>query len=317
MTVKLDLMVEMRDINVAKQIAQRAELGWFDTEFTMYGCAYMKDGGRFYRVSAFNEKIYEFIENGQKADILPSDILIQTTKLSVPVGLKEYFSLDFKRQLAQTLSNVFPIAFFHYLNAIGEKATEDSAYDTIGKLQKELIGCFEEKELSKFELLLNHVYLSKKITKVHYDMFMEWLKEERKYMEENIICKDVNKKTFYGFAYQDMIGEIKYVVNAGRGKIYQKKYALEQKNVFTTPVYSETYYTNYNVKTPQIQAEFVQVLRQYFDQQHLHLLAGLTMYNNHITAEEFHHYLEESTVLFGEKAKETLAHYGHRWGILR
>jgi len=317
MTVKLDMMVEMRDMNVAKQIAQRAELGWFDTEFTMYGCAYMKDGQRFYRVSAFNEKIYEFIENGEKMDILPTDIIVQTTKLSVPAGLKEYFEFDFKKQLAQYLSELFSLEFFQYLNEIGERAAEDTAFEVLSSYQHSLIGCFEEKMLSKFELLLNHIYLSKKISKEHYHMFIDWLKEERKCMEDNIICKDVNKKTFYGFAYQDDYGNIKYVVNAGRGKIYQKKYALEQKNIFTTPVYTETYYTNYNVKTPQIQAEFEQELHKYFDQQYLDIIHQLTATNGNILVDEFNEMLSYTELQFGSLARDTLQHYGHRWGILK
>ena len=40
MTVELDAMMELRDLQVAMDIAHRAEMGWFDVEFTMYGCCY-------------------------------------------------------------------------------------------------------------------------------------------------------------------------------------------------------------------------------------------------------------------------------------
>ena len=46
MTVDLDSMMDMRDVQVALDVAKRAEMGWFDVEFTMYGCAYWDKGKR-------------------------------------------------------------------------------------------------------------------------------------------------------------------------------------------------------------------------------------------------------------------------------
>lgn len=60
MTIDLNMMIDLRDMQVALDVAQRAELGWFDIEFTMYGCAYWQNGKRYYKLSAYNEKIYDF-----------------------------------------------------------------------------------------------------------------------------------------------------------------------------------------------------------------------------------------------------------------
>ena len=57
MTVDLDMMLDLRDLQVARDVQRRAEMGWFDVEFTMYGCAYYQNGERYYRVSAHDEKI--------------------------------------------------------------------------------------------------------------------------------------------------------------------------------------------------------------------------------------------------------------------
>lgn len=41
MTGNLDMMMKFRDLRVAEAIGKKAALGWFDVEFTVYGCAYL------------------------------------------------------------------------------------------------------------------------------------------------------------------------------------------------------------------------------------------------------------------------------------
>ena len=41
MTVDLNMMLDLRDLQVAMDVAKRAELGWFDVEFTMYGTCFI------------------------------------------------------------------------------------------------------------------------------------------------------------------------------------------------------------------------------------------------------------------------------------
>lgn len=79
MTVDLDMMLDLRDLQVALDVQRRAEMGWFDVEFTMYGCAYYQNGERYYRVSTHDEKIYNFIENEQN---LASDMVSAQPQIS-------------------------------------------------------------------------------------------------------------------------------------------------------------------------------------------------------------------------------------------
>ena len=48
MTGNLNMMMKFRDLQVAEDVGKKAELGWFDVEFTMYGCAYLNDGKMYY-----------------------------------------------------------------------------------------------------------------------------------------------------------------------------------------------------------------------------------------------------------------------------
>ena len=93
-------------------VARRAEMGWFDVEFTMYGCAYWDNGKRYYRVSAFEEKIYDFIAGGAGQDVFPTDICVLSRKYPVPTGMREYIALDVKKDLALEMAEKFPADFF-------------------------------------------------------------------------------------------------------------------------------------------------------------------------------------------------------------
>ena len=78
MTGDLSLFSKFRDIQAADYVRRRAELGWFDVEFTMYGCAYLDihDNKMRYKVSSREEDIYDFIEKSSLW-LLSSSILLR------------------------------------------------------------------------------------------------------------------------------------------------------------------------------------------------------------------------------------------------
>ena len=88
MTGNLNMMMKFRDIQVAEDIGKKAALGYFDVEFTMYGCAYW-DGERKYKISPNKEDIYRFIEEANLKEIYPSNVMQYTERCPVPSGMKE------------------------------------------------------------------------------------------------------------------------------------------------------------------------------------------------------------------------------------
>ena len=61
MTGNLQMLIQLHDEVVAEEVGKMAELGYFDVEFTMYGCAYLECGKRYYKVSPEAADIYQFI----------------------------------------------------------------------------------------------------------------------------------------------------------------------------------------------------------------------------------------------------------------
>ena len=113
-------MMKFRDIQVAEDVGKKAALGWFDVEFTMYGCAYWEkeQDKLYYKVSTQAEDIYDFIEQSAAKDIYPSNVLSLSKKCPVPAGMKEWIAQDVKVELAQKLKVIYPkdcFIFFLYL----------------------------------------------------------------------------------------------------------------------------------------------------------------------------------------------------------
>lgn len=314
MTAGISTLSNLHDAQVALEVAKRAELGYFNVEFTVFGCAYVSQGQRYYRLSANDEKIYDFIEKSSHKNLLPTDLITLTKESPVPIGMREEIALEVKQDLARKLSEEYPLEFFSYLEQIAEEATENTALPFLEKMQEDLNGNFDEKGLKHFEELLESTYLNKKITYEHFNIFEAWLKRERKNMEETIINKDIFEKTFYGIAFVSPKG-IEYITNACKGNIYKRKYKLEMKGIFTTPIYSETYYYNYNLRLPQVQKKFELDIKNYLNNEYITSIMEFGNKNTKLQKSKFEKYLQEANEKFGESAQKTLKHYGYRWGI--
>lgn len=315
MTDNLNAMVDLRDVQVALDVAKRAEMGWFDVEFTMYGCAYWNGRERYYRISASDEKIYDFIEEGAAHNVLPTDICLLSQKYPVPTGMREYIALDVKKDLALEMAEKFPQSFFVLLEQLALEATDDGALSWLLTQQKQLSGCFDTKKIQRFQAMTDYAYTCRKLTRQSYIELKKWIAEEKKSMMENIIAKDIFEKTFYAIAYVEN-NQLKFVINARRGYIYQKKYALELQGFFVSPVYSETYYYNYTIRLPQIRQMFENEARAYLNADYMVTLKAIFGRNDQLTPTAFLAYRQKAAREYGASAEQTLLHYGYRWGIL-
>ena len=222
MTVDLKLMMDLRDLQVAMEVGKKAELGWFDVEFTMYGCTYQEKGSRYYRVSAYAEKIYDFIQSSAVNGVLPTDVAILSRRCPVPTGMRETIANDVKIELAAAMARQYPTGFFDYLERIAVEVAEETALPFLQEQMQQITGCFEQTKLQRLQTLAEDACLRRKISKISYQAICSWIAEEQKNIEDSPIPKDILEKTFYAIAYQSD-GKLKYVVNACKEHIYQKK----------------------------------------------------------------------------------------------
>lgn len=314
MTGNLDQLIKFRDIQVAEDVGKKAELGYFDVEFTMYGSAYW-DGEMRYKISPNKEDIYYFIEEANLRDIYPSDVMAYTVKCPIPAGMKELIAQDVKLHLAKQLKKIYSKVYFDLVNDLAKRAVTDEAKKLLGQETEELEGLFAEESLRDFETLVEYCYKSKRLTKSSYEEFQQWLAEERRNMEDNSISKDIFEKTFYGLIYEEA-GEIKYRINAQAGYIYEKMYAAEREGKVVFPIASRTYWYNHSYRLEDAKDDFTKVVVSRFDSKYREKLAGLRGGQSPIEKAEYHELLEKIKEQYGKEAADTLLRYGYRWGVL-
>lgn len=314
MTGNLQLLAKMHDKVVAEEVGKMAELGYFDVEFTMYGCAYLEDGKRYYKVSPEAADIYRFIERANLRKIFPSNVLQYTKKCAVPAGMKEVIAQDVKVELAKQFRDMFPVEFFEMLHTLAEQVTENSANAMLWQRVDELEGLFDIEKLRRFEELLDYMYSCRKVTTKEYEKLHAWLKDERKSMMENFETKDMFEKTMYGVLYMEG-DRPRYVENARMEYVYEKLYGIETQGGIVTPVFAKTFWYNYSYRLADVIKDYKQELHQVFDKSYLEELEKIRRAPQH--GQLFDETLKKVVEEFGEKPAETLSRYGDRWGIYR
>ncbi len=91
----------MDDSNVvaARVVGRRAELGWFDVDFTMHGCAYLQNGKVHYKVSSRQKISINLQKQPHWKKIYTSNVLSFKEKYPVPSGMKDLIATDMKRKV--------------------------------------------------------------------------------------------------------------------------------------------------------------------------------------------------------------------------
>lgn len=314
MTGRLGLMMKLHDAQVADDVRRMAELGYFDTEFTMYGCAYVENDRRYYKISPNAEDIYSFIEKSNLQSIFPSNVYEYTKKCPVPAGMKEVIAQDVKMELAKKIRDSFPEEFFVTLANLAGDVTDDSAAEYMWSMVDELEGVFDIERLRRFEEQMEYIYTCRKITWETFKNLRVWLKDERKSMLENFETKDIFEKTVYGMMYLD--GDcMRYVENARMEYVYERLYDVESKGGVATPIFKRTYWYNYSYRLADVMQDYKKALRGYYDRTYLDELEKLrrTDANRDLFIDTY----RSVKKLYGDKAGETLLRYGNRWGIYR
>lgn len=304
-----------RDTKTAQGVNKKAEMGLFDMEFTIYGCAYLKNDKMYYRLSTKAEDIYEYIETAALSEIYPGNIMHYSKRCPVLSGTKEAIAHDVKKDLAYQLQQHYPKAFFYDFYQLAETIGSDDAKDLLWQEAEALEGVFDEERLRYFEELVLYAYSCKKISTEQRNLLQDWIAEEKKDMLDDGISKDIFQKTLYGLAYEEN-GRIKYEENAVQERMFRKQYDLEQNGIFVTPIFSKTYWYNYTYRLPQVNSDFSADLRRIMNTEYLEKLKKIRATKSVMSADEFFVRAETIKEKYGMEAYQTTMRYGHRWGVL-
>lgn len=308
----------MADPNVeaARVVGRRAELGWFDVEFIMFGCAYLQDGKLHYKVSSQAEDIYRFAESAVADNIYTSNVMRYTQKCAVPSGMRDLIANDVKKDLARKLQKCYTAEFFEILNELAEKTRDNCAAKLLWNEAEQLEGVFSEEKINRFEILVQYAYRHHGIDSGTYHGLMKWIHEERRNMDDNIVSKDFYEKTVYGFGYEKN-GCIKYVDNVLLSYVYEKAEQMEQEGYLITPILSHTYWYEQTRRVSEILREFRELLETEYDAVYMNKLKEIRKNKVTVGIDEFNDMITKIKNHYGEHAADTVMRYGYIWGVLR
>lgn len=308
----------MTDPNVqaARVVGRRAELGWFDVEFIMYGCAYFQNGKMYYKVSSQAEDIYRFAENATVENLYTSNVLRHTEKCAVPSGMHDLIANDVKKDLARELQKRYSAEFFSELNVLAKYTQSDHAAEILWEMAEQLEGVFSEEKIDQFEMLVQYACRHHSIHFDTYQNIMKWIAEERKNMDDNWVSKSFYEKRIYGFAYEKD-GTIKYVDNVLSSYVYEKAEQLEQNGYLITPILSHTYWYDQPRRTSEILCDFRALLAEQYDTRYIEKIKKIRDNKTKMNENEFMSLLKTVRNNYGDHAAETVLRYGYTWGILK
>ena len=310
MTAKLEINEIFRDLRAAETVGQKLEMGWLEIEFTVYGTTYLKDGDMNYKISTEAGKIYQFMENALTEDVYCSNIQTFTHRCHVPIGMNEDVLMEVKKILAAKMYKAYPKELFELLDKIAEYIQNDDAYPLLLEEKNKVESTFDEHKLKNFRVLIKHCYSLKRLNKEHYRELLAWLDKEEESMQDSFITKDIFEKTFYGIAYPS--GEnYKYIDDNVLEYTYHQKYELEQEGIWTSPIFEETLWHNYQYTFKDCRKTYDTMFKAAMNES---LLKKLSMLFEHPIVISSKEILQEAMQLSPEASK-TLKRYIKKWNI--
>jgi len=311
-----DKVGKFRDILVAENVREMLELGYFPTDFTMYGCAYLQNNELYFKISSEASDIYQFVEFAPLHDIYPSNIMILEREYNVSSGMQEILSLKVKIELANMLRNAYSKEFFFMLNDFANKTVTDDASELLWSEMDQLEGLFNSEKLADLEQLTNAAYSCRRLTKHQYQSLLQRFARERRNMCDDIIIKDINEKKLYGIAYE-FNSQMQYFSNALPVHVYKKKYELEQSGIFVTPIYEKTFWYNHLYLLQNVMSDFKKELAEKYNFSQFKKIKTILHAERKLSTSEsaINSLINSTKEKYSVSAFQTLERYAFQWGI--
>lgn len=302
-------MVAIRDLQVSMDIAKMKELGWFQQEFIVYGCCYWEKGKRYYRVSDKYAEIGRFREWALLKGIYSSPIIESLNRSLVPSGMQKEYMTESKLQLALRLQRIYSRSFFDIFHRVIQIENTDEANSVLRSLQRNLIGCFERKPLEVAQGLIDLAYRQKKLTFLSYREFSEWIADRLQQMADDTVIKKNIKRSFYGFGYRDDKSKIKFFCNAYEDEVFKRRDQLICKEVFCSPIISETYYYSQMPDMTKERNRFLHQMADWMDESYWEIVNCIQEIPSPINDMEFIGLKDLEADLKSEKYSNEFYHY--------
>ena len=304
-----------RDEEMAAEVGIMAELGKFEVEFTMYGCAFYENGKVLYLVSENAEKVYDFMYDIANAEKLPTDIHSASIRGLVPSGAEHYILNNVREQLLDKLYSLYDEQYFSVLFDLQNVLRTNEAVTVLKKLKYQLDGICNREQLQLFQGLLETAYRRKILKTESYIEFMQWIGWTRRDLEQELIRTDLYEKIFYGFAYWKENEPVKIYVDGYKNNIYKRIEQRRTEGYFVSNIISKKYWYNNRYPVVEVKKNYETMLKELFGTWYTDSMEQFAGMNAPMKQTAQEKYLQYYNALSNEKTKYSLIRQYGLWGI--
>ncbi|WP_148265259.1 hypothetical protein [Desulfosporosinus orientis] len=292
-----------------------AELGYVDTEFTMYGAAYLGlDNEMKYIISGKRDEIYKFIETSAYDNFCPSAVKHYSENCPVPSGYEEEIAQQVKFRLAKKLQQDYKKPIFESLKYFAQMDGNDAAYDLLLAEQENLEGLFDRDALVVFEGLVDLAFQKKLLSRRSLNEFQKWIRKVKLQMEDDLIIKDIMEKTLYACVYRAE-GILKYYINAQYDSICAFVLKAQKQGYRPSPLFYKTYYFNYRYTLIDAKKDFKVILEKLLDEEYMKKLEVMNTMRSVVSGHEYRMLSDNYNSKIGSGDLEIIKKYGIKWNV--
>ncbi len=309
------MSTENRDMACASEVGRMAELGRFETELNIYGCAYLDHGRIVYRLSERALPMYHFVYDSVIQERFTTSVRFLSERTLVPAGMAESLSYKAKLELAIRLRDAYPRAFFEALAELGKMTATNAALPFLTEMAHQIDGLFDESALQLFDGTLMRCIEGKLLDRYYAEGFRTWLSSVRRQMENDPMPGARFKRTLYGFCYESE-GKIRAVLNAVAETVAQEHTKKQLQGLTLGPILERTYWLENFGEMGAARQDFKNLLLTYESKAYFELLGQLHKLPTMIDESLFYRtltFLEESGV---DWSIEELCRYGKIWNVI-
>ncbi len=250
---------------MAEEVGIMAELGRFEKEFTMYGCAYFENGEVMYAVSENAVKIYDFMYDIANAEKMPTDIHMKTMRTLVPAGAESYVLFELRNTLLHKLYSLYDESYFRRLYELQNVLRNNDSRELLKELAYQFDGVCNREQLQLFRGLVEKAYRRKVLETESYVELQQWITWTNQDLEMELEKTDLYEKTFYGFAYLKEGQPLKLYVDGYKNNMYKWMERKRAEGYEVSGMINKKYWYNNHYSVVQAKQDCERYFAKLFD----------------------------------------------------
>ena len=303
------------DAIAAAQSRELLDSGFMEEEFACYGTAYIENGKIKYYISSTERSMNKFVANSIMHNIYPTPAKYYVTRRNVMAGMKDEMRQKFKWQTAYNLKQEYPHIYFEAMEQLSGYPMDDKAMPILSALKEEVENSFDRDALEIFRGLALEALTMKHLTKEGYAYWMNWLDDEYRKMEEDILEYNYYRRSYSGFGYESN-GKILYKGNAFETKTIEHRNKAITEGKLVTPILRKNYFAGTYGELDQGRDDFKVLLQSYYNVGFMEIVRTLHELPSVVPKQEYLNWYQKIEETKKEKAIESFKYHGHLWHVL-